>query len=56
MLTLRENESSSAPVNLPHTPNDILLPSEHGRIIYWHMGNRRNANATVAMTARERIS
>lgn len=34
ILTLNENESNSAPVNLPHTPKDILLPSEHGLIIY----------------------
>lgn len=29
-----ENDRSSAPVNRPHTPNDILFPSEHGRIMY----------------------
>lgn len=34
MLTLSENDNNSAPVNLPHTPNDILLPSEHGLIMY----------------------
>lgn len=54
ILTLSENESNSAPVNLPQTPNDILLPSEHGRIMYWHMGKRRNANATVAITKKKK--
>lgn len=34
MKTDNENESNSAPVNRPHIPNDILLPSEHGLIIY----------------------
>ena len=29
----------------------ININSEYYRIIYWHMGNRRNAKATVAMTA-----
>jgi len=52
MLTLSENESNSAPVNLPQTPNDILLPSEHGLIIYWHIGSKRNAKATVAITVK----
>lgn len=50
ILTLNENESNSAPVNLPQTPNDILLPSVHGRLIYSHIGNKRKASATVAMT------
>lgn len=50
MLTLSENDNNSALVNLPQTPNDILFPSEHGLIIYWHMGRRRNASATVAIT------
>lgn len=31
-----------------------LFPSEHGRIIYWHMGSKRNASATVAMTETQR--
>lgn len=53
MKTDNENDSSSAAVNLPHIPNEILLPSEHGRMIYWHMGSRRNARATVAITATE---
>lgn len=45
-----EKLKSSAEVKRPHTPNDIRLPSEHGRIIYWHIGNNKNANATVAIT------
>lgn len=56
ILTLSENESNSAPVNLPQTPKDILLPSEHGLMIYWHMGNNRNANATVAITAKKQYN
>lgn len=48
--TDNEKENSSAAVNLPHIPNDILLPSEHGRIIYWHIGNSKKAKATVAIT------
>ena len=55
MLTLNENERSSAPVNLPQTPKDILLPSEHGRIMYWHMGSKRNASATVAITGKIKL-
>lgn len=50
MKTESENDKISAPVNLPHTPNDILFPSEHGRVIYWHIGSKRNAKATVAIT------
>lgn len=45
-----ENESNSAAVNRPHIPNENLLPSEQGRVMYWHMGNRRKAKATVAIT------
>lgn len=48
--TDNENENSSAAVNLPHIPNDILLPSEHGLIMYWHIGNSKKAKATVAIT------
>lgn len=50
MKTESENERSSAAVNLPHIPNEILLPSEHGLMIYWHIGNSKNAKATVAIT------
>jgi len=32
--TERENDSSSAAVNLPQMPNEILFPSEQGLIIY----------------------
>ena len=28
-----------------------FFPSEHGLIIYWHIGNNKKANATVAITA-----
>lgn len=45
-----EKESNSATVNRPQTPNENLLSSEHGRVIYWHIGNNRKAKATVAMT------
>lgn len=51
--TESENESNSAPVKRPHIPNEILFPSEHGLIIYWHMGNSKNARATVAITIKE---
>lgn len=34
MNTESENDNNSAAVNRPHIPNDILLPSEQGRIIY----------------------
>lgn len=27
-----------------------LLPSEHGLMIYWHIGKSKNAKATVAIT------
>lgn len=30
--------------------NTNLFPSEQGRMIYWHIGNRRKANAIVAIT------
>lgn len=50
MDTASEKLKSSADVKRPHKPNDIRLPSEHGRIMYWHIGNKRNANATVAIT------
>lgn len=49
-----EKLNNSAAVNRPHTPNDILFPSEHGRIMYWHIGNNKNANATVAITVSKR--
>lgn len=42
---------SSAAVKRPQKPNDTLFPSEHGRMMYWHIGSRRKARATVAMTA-----
>lgn len=45
-----EKESNSAAVNRPHIPKENLLPSEHGLVIYWHMGKRRKAKATVAIT------
>lgn len=47
----RKNDKISAAVNRPHTPNDIFWPVEQGRMRYWHIGNRRKANATVARTA-----
>lgn len=50
MNTDNEKDNSSAAVNLPHIPKEILFPSEHGLIIYWHIGNKRNAKATVAIT------
>ncbi len=75
MVIEREKDISSAPVNLPQNPNDILnnkntffnefliktlyifyvmkyylFPDEHGLIMYWHMGRRRNAKAIVAIT------
>lgn len=34
MNTDNENESSSAPVKRPQIPNDILFPSEQGRMMY----------------------
>lgn len=39
-------------VNLPQTPKEILLPSEQGLIMYWHIGNNKNARATVAITTK----
>merc|ERR1719471_1261300 len=44
---------SSARVNLPHIPSEILVPlvAWQGRTRYWHMGSKRNARATVAITA-----
>lgn len=42
--------SSSAAVNRPQQPSDIRFPSVHGRMMYWHIGRRRKASATVAMT------
>lgn len=45
-----EKESNSAAVNRPHIPNENLLPSEQGRVIYWHIGKSRKAKATVAIT------
>lgn len=49
--TANEKLNSSAAVKRPQNPNDIRLPSEHGRMIYWHMGSSKNANATVAIIA-----
>lgn len=49
--TANEKLNSSAAVKRPQNPNDIRLPSEHGRMIYWHMGRSKNANATVAIIA-----
>lgn len=43
--------NSSAAVNRPQTPNEKRLPSVQGRIMYWHMGSKRKASATVAITA-----
>lgn len=34
--------------------NTNLFPSEQGRMIYWHIGNRRKANAIVAITEKKR--
>lgn len=51
MDTANEKLNSSALVYRPQQPNDIRLPSEQGRIMYWHIGNNRNASATVAITA-----
>lgn len=86
MVIDREKDMSSAPVNLPQNPNDILdqqetnffklvqfkleksnftrmkpivpylFPEEHGRIIYWHMGRRRNAKAIVAITVEKLVT
>lgn len=33
---------------------NYFVPSEHGLIMYWHMGNSKKANATVAITVREK--
>ena len=44
-------ERISASVNLPQTPSDILPLVEQGLTRYWHMGRRRKARATVAITA-----
>lgn len=49
--TANEKLKSSAAVNRPQNPNDIRVPSEQGRIMYWHMGSSKNAKATVAMIA-----
>lgn len=51
--TAREKLKSSAAVKRPQIPNDILLPSEQGRIMYWHIGRSRKANATVAITEKK---
>lgn len=48
-----EKLNSSADVKRPQTPNEMRLPSEHGRIMYWHIGNNKNASATVAITTRK---
>lgn len=45
-----EKLNSSADVKRPQTPKEMRLPSEHGRIMYWHIGNNKNASATVAIT------
>lgn len=45
--------NSSAAVKRPQNPNEMRLPSVQGRIIYWHIGRSRNANATVAITVRK---
>lgn len=50
MKTDREKERSSAPVHRPQIPKEILFPLEQGRIMYWHIGRRRKAKATVAIT------
>lgn len=42
--------NSSAAVKRPQIPNDIRFPSVHGRIMYWHIGSKRKARATVAIT------
>jgi hypothetical protein len=34
MKTDSEKERSSAAVNLPHIPNEILFPSEQGLMMY----------------------
>lgn len=44
--------NSSAAVKRPQQPSDIRWPSVHGRIMYWHIGSKRNARATVAMTTK----
>lgn len=49
----KEKLNSSADVKRPQTPNEMRLPSEHGRMMYWHMGNSKNAKATVAMTTKK---
>lgn len=51
METANVKLNNSAAVNRPQNPNDIRLPSEHGRIMYWHMGNSKKAKAIVAMIA-----
>ncbi|ERL86614.1 hypothetical protein D910_04021 [Dendroctonus ponderosae] len=53
--TDRENESNSAEVNRPHIPKDIFVPSEHGLIMYWHIGRSRKAKATVAITKKKNV-
>lgn len=55
MNTDRENDNNSAAVKRPHIPNEIFVPSEHGLMMYWHIGSRRKANATVAITENERF-
>merc|ERR1711899_78106 len=47
MLTL----SNSADVNRPHVPSDILFRFPQGLMRYWHIGSKRKAKATVAITA-----
>lgn len=49
--TANEKLNNSPAENRPHNPNEIRFPSEHGRIMYWHIGNNKNANAIVAMIA-----
>ena len=42
---------SSARVNLPHMPSEILPFLAQGLTRYWHIGSRRKARAMVAITA-----
>lgn len=50
-ITESEKDRSSARVKRPQQPNEILFCGEQGLVRYWHIGNKRNANAIVARTA-----
>lgn len=47
---------SSAAVKRPQKPNDMRLLSVHGLIMYWHIGSKRKARATVAITKIENLN